>query len=63
VLLVCLQVKQFTLGFALVAPFSLGLAIAMLTVGAGAAWSVGHAEKKFRGFGHHQRASIEERLG
>jgi nickel/cobalt exporter len=51
VLLVCLQVKQFTLGFALVAAFSLGLAITMVTVGAVAAWSVGHAEKKFRGFG------------
>lgn len=55
VLLVCLQVKQFTLGFALVAAFSLGLAITMVTVGAVAAWSVGHAEKKFRGFGNLMR--------
>ncbi len=51
VLLVCLQVKQFTLGFALVAAFSLGLAITMVTVGAAAAWSVGRAEKKWGGFG------------
>ena len=55
VLLVCLQVKKFTLGFALVAAFSLGLAITMVTVGAVAAWSVGHAEKKFRGFGNVMR--------
>jgi nickel/cobalt exporter len=52
VLLVCLQVKQFTLGFALVAAFSFGLALTMVTVGVVAAWSVGHAEKKFRGFGN-----------
>jgi nickel/cobalt exporter len=55
VLLVCLQVKQFTLGFALVAAFSFGLAITMVTVGTIAAWSVGRAEKKFRGFGDLMR--------
>jgi ABC-type nickel/cobalt efflux system permease component RcnA len=55
VLLVCMQVKQFTLGFALVAAFSFGLAITMVTVGAIAAWSVQHAERKFRGFGDAMR--------
>jgi nickel/cobalt exporter len=55
VLLVCLQVKQFTLGFALVAAFSFGLALTMVTVGAVAAWSVGRAEKKFSGFGSLMR--------
>jgi nickel/cobalt exporter len=50
-----MQVKQFTLGFALVAAFSFGLALMMVTVGAVAAWSVGHAEKKFRGFGNLMR--------
>jgi nickel/cobalt exporter len=55
VLVICMQVKQFTLGFALVAAFSLGLAITMVTVGAVAAWSVGHAEKKFSGFGNLMR--------
>lgn len=55
VLLVCLQVKQFTLGFALVGAFSFGLAVTMVTVGAVAAWSVGHAQKKFRGFGEAMR--------
>src|SRR5436190_440576 len=55
VLLVCLQVKQFTLGFGLVAAFSLGLAITMVTVGAMAAWSVRHAERRFSGFGELMR--------
>ena len=55
VLLVCLQVKKFTLGFALVGAFSFGLALTMVTVGATAAWSVHHAQKKFRGFGELMR--------
>jgi nickel/cobalt exporter len=55
VLLVCMQVKQFTLGFALVAAFSFGLALTMVSVGTVAAWSVGRAEKKFRGFGELMR--------
>ena len=55
VLLVCLQVKKFTLGFALVAAFSMGLAITMVTVGATAAWSVRHAEKRWSGFGELMR--------
>ena len=55
VLIVCMQVKQFTLGFALVAAFSFGLALTMVTVGTVAAWSVGHAEKKFSGFGNLMR--------
>jgi nickel/cobalt exporter len=55
VLLVCLQVKQFALGFALVGAFSFGLALTMVSVGAIAAWSVGHAEKKFSGFGNLMR--------
>ena len=55
VLIVCMQVKQFTLGFALVAAFSFGLALTMVTVGAAAAWSVGHAEKKFTGFSSAMR--------
>src|SRR6266581_4108673 len=55
VLLVCMQVKQFTLGFALVAAFSFGLALTMVAVGAVAAWSVGHAEKKFTGFSDAMR--------
>lgn len=51
ILLLCLQVKQFTLGFALVLAFSLGLAITLVTVGAVAAISVRAASKRFSGFG------------
>ncbi len=55
VLLVCLQLKRATLGFALVASFSFGLALTMVVVGALAALSVKHAEKRFRGFGEAMR--------
>ncbi len=55
ILLVCLQLKRATLGFAIVGAFSFGLALTMVTVGAVAAWSVQHAEKRFSGFGNAMR--------
>ena len=55
VLLVCLQLKQATLGFAMVGAFSFGLALTMVATGALAAWSVRHAEKRFQGFGEAMR--------
>ncbi len=55
VLLVCLQLKRATLGFAMVGAFSFGLALTMVATGALAAWSVHHAEKRFRGFGEAMR--------
>jgi ABC-type nickel/cobalt efflux system permease component RcnA len=55
VLLICLQLKQFTLGFGLVLAFSFGLALTMVTVGTLAAWSVHHAEKRFSSFGEFMR--------
>jgi len=51
VLLLCLQLKKFTLGMALVLCFSIGLAITMVSVGAAAALSVQHASKRWSGFG------------
>ena len=39
VLLVCLQLKQATLGFAMVGAFSAGLAITLVSIGIIAAWS------------------------
>lgn len=51
VLLLCLQLKQFTLGFALVLCFSIGLAITLVSVGAAAALSVRHADKRWSWFG------------
>jgi len=55
ILLVCLQIKKVVLGFALVAAFSFGLALTMVVVGALAAWSVHHAERRFSGFGEWMR--------
>lgn len=55
VLLVCLQLKQFTLGFTMVAAFSFGLAITMVAAGVLAAWGVRHAEKRFSNFGNLAR--------
>jgi len=55
VLLICLQLKRIALGFTMVAAFSLGLALTMVTTGALAAWSVHHAQKKFQGFGEMMR--------
>jgi len=50
VLLVCLQLKEFTLGAVLVLCFSIGLAITLVTVGAVAALSVRHATKRYSWF-------------
>lgn len=55
VLLVCLQLKKVTLGFFMVAAFSLGLAITMVAVGVLAAWSLRHAERRFSGLGEFMR--------
>jgi nickel/cobalt exporter len=51
VLLLCLQLKQFTLGVALVLCFSIGLAITMVTAGVIAALSVQHVSRRWSGFG------------
>lgn len=50
VLLICIQLKAFTLGATLVLCFSLGLAITLVTVGVGAAISVQQAAKRWSGF-------------
>lgn len=49
ILLLCLQVKAFSLGAALVMCFSVGLALTMITVGVAAAVSVKHAAKRWSG--------------
>ena len=49
-LLLCLQLKQFTLGVALVLCFSIGLAITMVTAGVIAALSVQHVSRRWSGF-------------
>ncbi|RNM08904.1 nickel/cobalt efflux protein RcnA [Dickeya undicola] len=50
VLLLCIQVKAFTLGAALVVCFSIGLALTLVAVGVGAALSVQQASRRWPGF-------------
>jgi nickel/cobalt exporter len=51
VLLLCLQLRQFTLGAALVLCFSIGLALTMVFSGVMAALSVKHISNRWSGFG------------
>ncbi|WP_026793287.1 nickel/cobalt efflux transporter [Pleomorphomonas oryzae] len=50
VLLLCLQLKQLTLGVVLVACFSIGLAVTMVGAGVAASLSVHHVQKHWKGF-------------
>ncbi|WP_024341971.1 nickel/cobalt efflux transporter [Bradyrhizobium japonicum] len=50
VLLLCFQLKQFTLGFMLVLCFGIGLAITMVSAGVLAALSLRHVERHWSGF-------------
>jgi nickel/cobalt exporter len=50
VLLICLQTRAFTLGFGMVAGFSLGLAITLISVGVLAAWGAQKASEGWSGF-------------
>jgi len=51
VLLICLQLKAVTLGIAMVAAFSLGLAITLVSIGVIAAWGARKAASAWSGFG------------
>jgi nickel/cobalt exporter len=55
VLLVCLQLRQFSLGVGLVLGFSIGLAVTLVTVGVLAALSVHHIARRWSGFGELAR--------
>ncbi|WP_168598719.1 nickel/cobalt efflux transporter [Rhizobium sp. SG570] len=50
VLLLCLQLKQLSLGVVLVVCFSIGLAITMVAAGVAASISVRHVQKRWSGF-------------
>jgi nickel/cobalt exporter len=50
VLLLCLQLKRYLLGFVLVFSFSIGLALTLIAAGSLAAWGAGQAAKRFKGF-------------
>ncbi|PHM20492.1 MAG: nickel/cobalt efflux protein RcnA [Curvibacter sp. PD_MW3] len=47
ILMICLHLKRFTLGAAMVASFSLGLAISLVSVGVIAAWGARQVGKRF----------------
>ena len=51
ILLICLHLKRFSLGAAMVASFSLGLAIALVGVGVIAAWGAQQVGKRFGNLG------------
>lgn len=55
VLLICLQLKQFTLGATLVLCFSIGLALTLVMSGVIAALSVKHLASRWHGFGEFGR--------
>ncbi|CAL77574.1 conserved hypothetical protein; putative membrane protein; putative High-affinity nickel-transporter (yohM-like protein) [Bradyrhizobium sp. ORS 278] len=50
VLLLCIQLQQFSLGFVLVLCFGIGLAITMVSAGVLAALSLRHVERRWSGF-------------
>ena len=50
VLLVCIQLRQFGLGVAMVAAFSIGLAATLVGIGIAAAWGARHASARFPWF-------------
>jgi nickel/cobalt exporter len=50
VLLVCIQLKQFTLGIAMVAAFSVGLAITLVSIGLAASWGARAASARWPWF-------------
>ena len=47
ILMICLHLKRFTLGAAMVASFSLGLAISLVSVGVIAAWGARQVGKRW----------------
>ncbi len=55
VLLVCLQLRQFSLGVGLVLGFSIGLAVTLVTVGVLAALSARHVARRWSGFSEFAR--------
>jgi nickel/cobalt transporter (NicO) family protein len=64
VLLLCIQLKQFSIGFALVLCFGLGLALTMVSAGVLAALSMRHIEQRWTGFSRfaHQAPYVSAAL-
>jgi nickel/cobalt transporter (NicO) family protein len=64
VLLLCIQLKQFSIGFALVLCFGIGLALTMVSAGVLAALSMRHIEQRWTGFSRfaHQAPYVSAAL-
>jgi len=52
ILIICLQLKEFTLGFGIVAAFSVGLALTMISVGVFASWGFKKLAERAGWFAH-----------
>ncbi len=61
VLLLCIQLKQFSLGFLLVLCFGIGLAITMVSAGVAAALSLRHVERHWSGFSRFAHRALRLR--
>jgi ABC-type nickel/cobalt efflux system permease component RcnA len=59
ILMICLHLKRFSLGVAMVASFSLGLAISLVSVGVIAAWGARHVGKRL---GHGRYADLARKM-
>ena len=53
VLLICIQLKAFALGVAMVAAFSIGLALTLIAIGLAVVWGSDKLAKSFPNFGRH----------
>jgi nickel/cobalt exporter len=53
--MICLHLKRFSLGAAMVASFSVGLAISLVSVGVIAAWGTRQVGKRFGNLGNIAR--------
>ena len=51
IMVICLHLRQYSLGAVMVASFSIGLAIALVSIGVIAAWGARHVGKRM-GNGH-----------
>jgi nickel/cobalt exporter len=59
ILMICLHLKRFSLGVAMVASFSLGLAISLVSVGVVAAWGARHVGKRL---GHGRFGELARKM-
>lgn len=50
VLLICIQIKAFALGVAMVAAFSIGIGLTLIAIGLAVVWGAGKLTKTWPGF-------------